>query len=136
MAVGGWPTHRDSRHHHAAVQGPYHFSYLLYLSTLAPALAMRYFKIAMGLCRLTGTQLSLLLHPLDFLDGDDVPELSFFPAMRLASGRKLALVDHVLRVLTDTFTVVTVAQHAQEVRRLPDLPVREPRFRASTTDYI
>ena len=113
---------------------PIHLSYLLYLSTLAPALAMGYFKIAMELCRLTGTQPSILLHPLDFLDGDDVPELSFFPAMRLASSKKLALVDHVLSVLTDTFTVVTVGQHAKEVRRLPDLPVREPRFRACTTD--
>jgi hypothetical protein len=97
---------------------------------------MRYFKIAMGLCRLTGIQPSLLLHPLDFLNGDDVPELSFFPAMRLASNKKLALVDHVLSMLTDTFTVVTVAEHAQEVRRLPALPVREPRFGASTTGYI
>jgi hypothetical protein len=115
---------------------PIQLSYLLYLSALAPALAMGYFKIAMGLCQLTGTQPSILLHPLDFLDGKDVPELSFFPAMRLASSKKLALVDRVLSMLTDTFTVVTVAQHAKEVRLLPDLPVREPRFRASTTDYI
>ena len=50
---------------------PIHVSYLLYLSLLSPVLARAYFATALGLCKLTGTPMSLLLHPLDFLGADD-----------------------------------------------------------------
>ena len=65
---------------------PIHFSYLLYLSVYSPALALLYFRLALWLCRLTGTQPSLLLHPLDFLTQEDVPELAFFPGMNRVSN--------------------------------------------------
>ena len=107
---------------------PIHVSYLLYLSGFAPALALRYFQAAIKLCRLTATQPSLLLHPLDFLGSDDTQDLSFFPAMRIPSEEKLHIVSEVLRIFSDHFTVVTLEQHAREAIKAFDLPVIEPKF--------
>jgi hypothetical protein len=94
---------------------PIHLTYVLYLSSFSPALALMYFRTALSLCRLTDTQPSLLLHPLDFLGCDDLEELSFFPGMDAPGKRKMRLVSEVLRLLCDQFTVVTIQQHALEV---------------------
>jgi peptidoglycan-N-acetylglucosamine deacetylase len=105
---------------------PIHFSYVLYLSVFSPALALLYFRIALWMCRLTGTQPSLLLHPLDFLGQEDVPELAFFPGMSLPSYKKLATLGKAIDLLRRQFTVLPVKEHAYQVaeRRLPLL---EPR---------
>lgn len=95
---------------------PFHVSYLIYLGTFSPALARLYFRFALGMCRLTGTQPSLLLHPLDFLGGDDIKELAFFPAMNLTKDEKLKLVSEVLRVYADHFQIVKMQEHARQVR--------------------
>jgi peptidoglycan/xylan/chitin deacetylase (PgdA/CDA1 family) len=50
---------------------PFHVSYLLYLRQFSRAAAWAHFRLALALCRLTGVGPSLLLHPLDFLGGDD-----------------------------------------------------------------
>lgn len=92
---------------------PIHVSYILYLSSFSPTLALLYFRTALLLCRLTKTQLSLLLHPLDFLGGDDVPELAFFPAMNLSSQQKLQVVNQVLELMSNQFQIVTMEEHAQ-----------------------
>jgi peptidoglycan-N-acetylglucosamine deacetylase len=107
---------------------PIHVSYLLYLSVVSPALAMHYFKMALALCRFTGTQPSLLLHPLDFLGGEEVPELSFFPAMGLSVDRKMELVREVIRIYSSRYTVGTLQQHASEISRTARLPSMESRF--------
>lgn len=78
---------------------PIHLSYLLFLSTFSEPLARLYWRIAMGLYRLTGVAPSLLLHPTDFLDATDVPAMAFFPAMRLPAERKINLVRHTLTSL-------------------------------------
>jgi len=91
-------------------------------------LRYKYFKIALGLCRLTGTQPSLLLHPTDFLGCDDTQDLSFFPAMNLPSEKKMELVSHFLQIMCAQFTVVALRQHAQEVARLSKLTALEPIF--------
>lgn len=108
---------------------PMHFSYLLYLSVFAPTLAQLYFHITLRLCRLTGTQPSLLLHPLDFLGCDDIQELAFFPGMNIPAYKKLALLSKFLRILSDQFTIVTVQQHARVAAEKFDLPLVKPRFR-------
>ncbi len=97
------------------VKVPIHFSYILYAAQVAPALAMPYFRSAMLACRATGLGPSLLLHPLDFLDGDDVKSLAFFPAMRMKRERKLALIEEAVGILRDTFEVVPVGDHASAV---------------------
>ncbi len=103
---------------------PIHVSYLLYLSSFSPALAVSYFKMALALCRLTRTAPSLLLHPLDFLGCDDIQELSFFPGMNMPGARKLHVVSEALRVYAEHFTVMTVGQHVREALRTAHLPVR------------
>jgi hypothetical protein len=100
---------------------PIHVSYIIYLSSFSPTLALFYFKIALGLCRLTGTHPSLLLHPLDFLGRDDIKELSFFPAMNLLKAQKLGLVSEVLRLYSVQFNIVTMQQHANEILTLANL---------------
>ena len=91
---------------------PMHVSYLLYLSVYSRALALQYFRNAIRLCRLTGTQPSLLLHPLDFLGSDDTRDLDFFPAMRMTSEKKLHFVGEALGLLSDRFTVLTMQELA------------------------
>ena len=106
---------------------PIHFSYLLYLSVYSPTLALLYFRLALWLCRLTGTQPSLLLHPLDFLTQEDVPELAFFPGMNLPSYKKLATLGKAIDLLCRQFTVLPVEQHVQQVAKTHRLPLLQPR---------
>lgn len=107
---------------------PIHVSYLLYLSVFSRGLALAYFRWALRLCRWTGTPPSLLLHPLDFLGGDDVRELSFFPAMSLPAAAKVALVGEVVDRLADCFQVVPLREHAAAAGAA-GLAARAPRFR-------
>jgi peptidoglycan-N-acetylglucosamine deacetylase len=106
---------------------PIHFSYVLYLSVFSRSLALFYFRLALGLCRLTGTQPSLLLHPLDFLGCEDVPELSFFPGMSLPSRTKLETLSQAIALLTRNFRVVSMEKHAQAVATTTrQIPVLDP----------
>lgn len=107
---------------------PIHISYVLYLSLLSPALALLYFRIATRICRLSGAQPSVLLHPLDFLGCDDDRDLGFFPAMGLPSERKLRIVDGCLRILGEEFEIMSLDRHAAILAERSDLALREPRF--------
>lgn len=91
---------------------PIHVSYLLYLGGASPALARAYFRFALTLCSLSGTQPSLLLHPLDFLGCDDTTALAFFPGMQLPHAVKLDLVSMALDELLRDHDIVTMARHA------------------------
>lgn len=99
---------------------PFHFSYLLYLRTFSSVLPMVYFRLALAMCRMTGVEPSLLLHPLDFLGKDDVPDLSFFPGMSLTSEVKLELLSQAVAVLQQQFEVVPMGEHARRIAaRIP-----------------
>lgn len=95
---------------------PIHVSYLLFLAERAPALVMPYVETALALCGVTRTVPSLLLHPLDFLGGDEVPALAFFPAMSLSAEQKLRWVERVLQRYESRYTFVTVGEHAERAR--------------------
>ncbi|MEO6655644.1 MAG: polysaccharide deacetylase family protein [Pyrinomonadaceae bacterium] len=95
---------------------PIHASYVIYLSTFSKALARTYWKTALTMCRLSRTQPSLLLHPLDFLSGEDVPALKFFPAMNMPIEAKLEFTGEILEAFTRKFDVVTMRKHAEFVR--------------------
>lgn len=84
---------------------PIHVSYLLYLARISQAAALMYFRAALTLCRLTRTNPSILLHPLDFLDGSDCSELRFFPAMDMPASSKVSLVRGALKGLSSAFEV-------------------------------
>lgn len=102
---------------------PIHFSYLLYLATFSELAARTYFKTALTFCVLNKLAPSLLLHPLDFLDGTDAEELKFFPAMNLAAERKLELIGKFLEDFQKHYTLVNVRSHSEELRT-KDLPVK------------
>jgi hypothetical protein len=94
---------------------PIHVSYLIYLSRFSPILAKTYFRIALELCSITGSGLSLLLHPLDFLGNEDVTALSFFPGMDLGAPRKLEFVSDILDSMSRKFQIVTMERHAESL---------------------
>lgn len=98
---------------------PMHASYVIYLHGFSPALAKAYVAASLRACRLTGTAPSLLLHPLDLLDGADAPGLEFFPGMQLGADRKREVLDAVLGYLTDHYDVVGTAEHARSVAATP-----------------
>lgn len=87
------------------VRLPIHISYVLYIATISPSLALRYFRSAMLWCKLTRTEPSILLHPLDFLDAREAPELAFFPAMNLDGQVKQRLVMQSLESMAGHFDV-------------------------------
>lgn len=92
---------------------PVHMSYLLFLAQVSEGLARLYWRVALTLCRVRGVQPSMLLHPTDFLDVKDVPEMAFFPGIRIPAERKMALVAHVIESLQKHFHTVTMAEHAR-----------------------
>ena len=94
---------------------PIHVSYLLYLSGYSPFLARRYLATAVGLCRLTETRPSMLLHALDFLGGEDRVGLDFFPAAQLAVEKKLALVGDVIDRLADSYELCPMSRYTEAV---------------------
>jgi len=98
---------------------PIHASYLLYLSTFSKLAAKTYWKVALSMCKLTGVQPSILLHPLDFLTGEDVPELKFFPGMNIPLDEKLARIGEIIDTLDSSFSITTMREHAQSLKNEP-----------------
>ena len=103
---------------------PFHLSYVLYLSTFSPRAATAYFRLALLLCRLTGTEPSILMHPLDLLGSDDISTLGFFPGMNLDSATKRRRVSEYLTLLQKEFTVLPLGQYARRLRKRSGLRVR------------
>lgn len=91
---------------------PVHTTYLMFLAQQSELLAKIYWNSAVTLCRARGIAPSLLLHPTDFLDVQDVPEMSFFPGMKLPAAQKIALVEHAIRSLRRHWQAGTMAEHA------------------------
>ena len=104
---------------------PIHATYLIYLSTFSKLAARAYWKSAVKMCKMTGTQLSLLLHPLDFLAAEDAPELKFFPGMNLPLEKKLEFVSEILETFGKDFEIVNMRRHAALVAedKLPVISV-------------
>lgn len=98
---------------------PVHTTYLMFLAQKSEALAKFYWNTAVTLCRLRSVAPSLLLHPTDFLDVTDVPQMSFFPGMKLAAHKKIALVEHTVRSLQRHWQPGTMSEHAAACTRNP-----------------
>jgi peptidoglycan-N-acetylglucosamine deacetylase len=109
------------------IKVPIHVSYLLYLARFSKLAATLYFRMALALCRASGTEPSILLHPLDFMGADDDSDLSFFPAMDRPAAWKTALCEQFLDELMAHYTVLPMGDY---VATLADtrLPVRPARF--------
>ena len=115
---------------------PFHVSYILYIYRFSPVLARVYFRLAMKLCQLTGTHPSLLLHPLDFLGGNDVKDLAFFPAMNLNGEEKIKLVSDILSIYAEYFTIVPMGRHARSISRESHIQTVEPKFKFVTNASV
>ena len=108
---------------------PFHLSYLLYLSRWSEASMMLYLRAALLTCRFTGVEPSFLLHPLDLLGGEDVPQLAFFPGMDLSSAHKTRVFERVVAALRESFTLVDLETHASMLIQRGNLPTLTPVLR-------
>jgi hypothetical protein len=95
------------------VRVPIHMSYIGYLAVHSKALASSYIRAALGVLARTKTDLSFLLHPLDFVGKDRVDRLSFFPGMSSRTDDKLRLFDEVVGLIKQSFEPVTMRDHAR-----------------------
>ncbi len=94
---------------------PFHMSYLLYLSGFSASLMRAHLRTAIAACKLFRVEPSFLLHPLDLLGGDQVPQLSFFPGMNLTTERKRQVVVEALEMLGSEFDLITMGAHASRL---------------------
>lgn len=90
---------------------PFHFSYLLYLSGYSERAAETYLRVALRACRAASVSPSLLVHPLDLLGGDDVPDLAFFPGMGMPGLVKRRRMERYVAIMAERFEVVGVGEH-------------------------
>lgn len=97
---------------------PIHATYLMYMASFSPTIARQYWRLAINACRLAGVQPSLLLHPLDFVSGDEIPELKFFPGMNISSAAKADLLGFVIDLMQEHFDVGTTGRHARSAGAL------------------
>lgn len=102
---------------------PFHQSYLNYLATWNRHLGTIYGRFSFTLCRALGVTPSFLLHPLDFLGGDDVNGMSFFPGMQLTTAEKLNHLETLLGYLTRHFELIDMKTYCNTIDT-PALPQR------------
>lgn len=116
---------------------PIHASYLLYLGQFSTWAAKAYWLQSLTMCRLAGVQPSLLLHPLDFMGGDDDADLAFFPAMGRPAAEKLKLLGWILDAFAKRFDVLPMREHARRIlsepKRLRTTPVQRESVETRTT---
>ncbi len=106
---------------------PFHQSYLLYISNVSLALMKTYLRFSIFMCRVTNTQPSFLLHPLDLIGADHVPELSFFPGMNIKSEQKLKVFKIAMEILKENFELVNMSEFASSLSPRKTLqPQRKP----------
>lgn len=110
---------------------PFHFSYLIFLAERSPMIAKAYLLVAIELCRLTRTEPSILLHPLDFLGPEDADALSFFPGMSTAAERKLGWMNGFFDALEARFAIVPMGEHAAAIHERGMLRSLRPAVRAA-----
>jgi len=91
---------------------PFHLSYLAYLARYSETIMKLYLKSALLACRVSNTDPSFLLHPLDVIGGDEIPDLKFFPGMDISSERKKKLLVYVLESIRESYNVIPMGVHA------------------------
>lgn len=92
---------------------PFHQSYLLYISGFSKGLMKLYLWFAIMMCKLTKTPPSYLLHPLDLIGGDDVPQLSFFPGMDIRSEQKMEVFETAIIMLKKNFELLPMSEFSK-----------------------
>ena len=102
---------------------PFHLSYLLYLSGYSLNLMRLYLNSAIWFCKLTKTEPSFLLHPLDLIGGDQIPELAFFPGMNISSAQKICIFQEVIKTLSRHFQIINMSEYARRLSMRNNLRV-------------
>lgn len=97
------------------IKMPFHLSYLLYLTSYSVPLMKFYLKTAISLCKVTGTEPSFLLHPLDLIGGDQLQDLAFFPGMNVSSAKKIDVFNMVIKELKNNFDIVSMTTQASNI---------------------
>jgi len=108
---------------------PIHFSYVIWLGGKSRFLAKTYWRMALLMCKLSGTVPSLLLHPLDFLGSDDEPELGFFPGMGIEAAEKADMMTEFLDMWDKQYRTLPIGEYAG---KLGNLKTREPDLMKAT----
>ncbi len=93
---------------------PFHQSYLLFISGKSKFLMKIYFRFAIFMCKITKTPPSYLLHPLDLIGGNDVPQLSFFPGMDIESGKKMEVFETAITILKKHFELLPMSEFSKK----------------------
>jgi peptidoglycan-N-acetylglucosamine deacetylase len=93
---------------------PFHLSYLIYISSFSMLLMRMYFSFAIFMFKLTNTPPSYLLHPLDLISGDKIPELAFFPGMTVPTEKKTKVFKYALGKLKSNFKLLPMLNFADE----------------------
>ncbi|CAN5804654.1 polysaccharide deacetylase family protein [soil metagenome] len=96
---------------------PFHQSYLLYISNISMGLMKFYLRFAIMMCKITRTQPSYLLHPLDLIGKDHVPQLEFFPGMNILSPKKLEIFEIAMTILKKNFELLPMGEFAARVSK-------------------
>ena len=73
-----------------------------------------YLSFAIFMFKITGSQPSYLLHPLDLISGDKVPQLAFFPGMNIPTERKIEVFKYVIQKLKQNFEILPMLQFADK----------------------
>lgn len=94
---------------------PFHQSYLLYISNISIGLMKLYLRFAIFMCKITKTQPSYLLHPLDLIGGDHVPSLAFFPGMNIKSERKLTIFRIAMKMMKKHFDILPMSEFSKKI---------------------
>jgi hypothetical protein len=94
---------------------PFHQSYLLYISGVSVSLMKLYLRFAIFMCKITNTQPSYLLHPLDRIGKDYVPSLEFFPGMSIKSEKKLKIFKIAISTLKKHFELLPMSEFAKRI---------------------
>ena len=89
---------------------PFHLSYLLYISSYSLIAMKAYLNLSLFLCKLTNTAPSILLHPLDLISGDKVPQLAFFPGMNISTENKVEVFKYSLKRIKMDFNVLPMLE--------------------------
>jgi hypothetical protein len=104
---------------------PFHLSYLIYLSGFSSLLMRFYLNLAMLLCRLTNTAPSFLLHPLDFIGGREISDLSFFPGMNIDAKRKSELFSTIMKMIRRYFEFVNMSTFARKIMESSEMRIQK-----------
>lgn len=94
---------------------PFHQSYLLYISNVSIGLMKMYLRFSIFMCKVTRTQPSYLLHPLDLIGSNDVPALAFFPGMNIQSEKKLHIFETAMNIMKQHFELLPMGAFAKKV---------------------